>query len=147
MCFREGFYDIYLELCCCGLCYVVSIVLCKFVEYGFLVVYDEMCYVFEMILILMYWCYDSVNRVFYVEYFLILLIIILNLIVFVIIVIIKVFRKLLMMLLVVNLVMSDFFVGVYFLVIILFCYGFLYLDFVGVMNYFCLVFGFLWVFG
>lgn len=87
------------------------------------------------------------NRVFYVEYFLILLIIILNLIVFVIIVIIKVFRKLLMMLLVVNLVMSDFFVGVYFLVIILFCYGFLYLDFVGVMNYFCLVFGFLWVFG
>lgn len=126
MFFKKGVYDIYLKLCCWGLCYFVELIFCLFVKYGFVIVFDEKCFIFEVIVILMYWCWESVNEVLYIEYLLILLIIIFNLIVFFIMVIIKIFRKLFCMLLVVNLVLSDFFLGVYIFVIMLLCYVMIY---------------------
>ncbi|XP_022809999.1 probable glycoprotein hormone G-protein coupled receptor [Stylophora pistillata] len=145
--FQKGLYDIYPKSFCRGSRYVVESISRLFAKYGFIIIFDEKCFASEVTVIPMHRCWDSANEALYVEYLLTPLIIILNLTVFFTMATTKTLRKLPCMLLVANLAMSDFFLGVYSLVITSSRHALTYQPFVGVMSSLCPALGFVWVVG
>ena len=92
----------------------------------------------------MHRCWNGANNVLCVEYFFAPLTVVFNFIVFSTILTTKSLKKVPSMLLVSNLAISDFFVGVYSLVISSLRHSMSYQIFVGAMDQLCPFLGFLW---
>ena len=118
--------------------------------YGFLpicLLENQRCFSSQITIIPMHRCWDSANNVLYVEYFFAPLILVLNFIVFSTTLTTKSLRNVPAMLLVSNLAISDFFLGVYSLVITCLRHAMSYQIFVGTMDQLCPFLGFLWCSG
>ena len=105
---------------------------------------NQQCFSSQITIIPVHRCWNGANNVLYVEYFLAPLTVVINFIVFSTILTTKSLKKVPSMLLVSNLAISDFFVGVYSLVITSLRHAMSYQIFVGAMDQLCPFLGFLW---
>lgn len=148
--FRNGAYDLYPPSRCRGSRYTVNDVSRTFASNGFLpmcVLDNEECFASEISVTPLHQCWDSANNVLYAEYFFAPLLLIFNFIVFTSTLTTKTLRKVPSMLLVANLAVSDFFLGVYSLLITSLRHAMSYQTFYGLIDYLCPFLGFLWCFG
>ena len=108
---------------------------------------NKECFDSEISVTPLHQCWDSANRVLYAEYFFAPLLLIFNFVVFTATLSTKSLRKVPSMLLVANLAVSDFFLGVYSLVITSLRHAMSYQTFYRLIDYLCPFLGFLWCFG
>ena len=145
--FKRGTYDYYPMKHCRGSRFMVHNVSRTIAGHGFLPICllgNQQCFSSQITVIPVHRCWNGANNVLCVEYFFAPLTVVLNFIVFSTILTTKSLCKVPSMLLVSNLAISDFFVGVYSLVITSLRHAMSYQIFVGAMDQLCPFLGFLW---
>lgn len=144
---KRGTYDYYPRTRCRGSRFVIDDVSRTIAGHGFLpicLLTNQRCFSSQITIIPMHRCWESANNVLYVEYFFAPLILVLNFIIFSTTLTAKSLKNVPTMLLVSNLAVSDFFYGVYSLVITCLRHAMSYRNFVGAMDQLCPFLGFLW---
>ena len=145
--FKRGTYDYYPMTRCRGSRFIIHNVSRTIAGHGFLpicLLENQRCFSSQVTIIPMHRCWNGANKVLYVEYFFALLIVVLNFIIFSTTLTTKSLKNVPAMLLVCNLAISDFFLGVYSLVITCLRHGMSYQMFAGAMDQLCPFLGFLW---
>ncbi|XP_031554653.1 follicle-stimulating hormone receptor-like isoform X2 [Actinia tenebrosa] len=147
--YSQGSYSDYIVWHCRGTEYTVSKKTRNFARFQFLPEcfdYNEKCYQAEVKATMNHRCWDTDNRILYIEYVLGIIVIVLNVTV-VTVTLTSSLKTNVAMLLVSNLAVSDFLNGVYSISITLARQSAPYTEFVTFLDRLCPVLGFLWVLG
>lgn len=147
--YSQGSYSDYIVWQCRGTEYTVSKETQNFARFHFLpecFTYNKKCYQSEVKATMTHRCWDTDNRILYIEYVLGFIVIVLNVTV-VTVTLTSSLKTNVAMLLVSNLAISDCLNGIYSISITLARQSSLYTEFVTFLDRLCPVLGFLWVLG